>query len=182
MKNLLKLTLLTMLAAVLSSCESIKSIFDVEFETTLSGDLYIDVQESVKKSTEAYSFSASAFIDPLADPDIEEYIDNIREINVDGIIAEVESVNKDNVVFKAGTFFTISDTTSTVTWTLASDWPIEVGTQLTLDNMGGVYDAVNEILEKKEVFDIAVQGECTETGVSVVISLGINSTVIANPL
>jgi len=177
-----KLTLMIILAAGLSSCEDIKSIFDVEFESALSGKLYVDVQESAKKSTEAYGFSASATIDPLADPDIEEYIDNIREIDVDGIIAEVESVNKDNVVFKAGTYFTISDATSTVTWTLASDWPIEVGTQLTLDNTGGVYDAVDEILERKEVFDIAIAGECTETGVSVVISLGINSTVIANPL
>jgi hypothetical protein len=182
MKNLLKLTTIIMLAAGLSSCEKIKSLFDVEFESELSGNLLVNVAELQKKSTDAYSFSASATIDPLSDEDIEEYVDNIKEIDVDGIIAEVTSVNKDNVVFKAGTFFTIKDDMNVVTWTLSSDWPIVVGTTLALEDLGGVYDAVSEILDRKEVFEIGVEGECSETGVSIVISLGINSTITATPL
>ena len=182
MRNLLKLTMMIFLAAGLSSCEDIKSIFDVEFESTLSGDLEVDVQESGKKSTEAYSFSATATIDPLEDEDIEEYIDKIKEIDVDGIIAEVVSVNKDNVVFKAGTFFSITDNTSSVTWTLTTDWPILAGTTVSLDDLGGIYDAVEEILDKKEVFTVAIEGESTETGIIVVIRVDINSTITASPL
>ncbi len=182
MRNLVNIALLIVLGAGLSSCEKIKSIFDVEFDTTLSGDLDIDVQEPALKSTNSYSFQSSASVDPLDDDDIAEYIDNIKDMAVDGVVASVEYVNKSNVVFKNGTFFKISDNQDAVIWTLAGDWPITEGTEITLDDLGGVYETVSDILNRKGTFSISTEGECSETGVSITIRIGIKTTVTANPL
>jgi len=182
MKNLIQIGLLLALVASFSSCEKIKGIFDVEFDTTLSGDLDIDIQEPALKSAESYSFQAQDTIDPMDDEDIAEYIDNIREMNVDDVVATVLKVDKEDVVFKSGTSFTISDNQDIVTWTLAGDWPIMKGTELTLQDLGDTYKAVAEILNRKSPFIIGTQGTCNQTNVNILIKLGIVTEVVANPL
>lgn len=182
MKNLMKTGLLLALVTSLSSCEKIRGIFDVEFDSTLSGELDIEITESALKSAESYSFEAQATIDPLDDENIAEYIDNIKEMNVNGIVASVEYVNKEDVVFESGTFFRISDNTDAITWTLTGDWPIVEGTELTLEDLGGTYNMVEDVLNKKGSFSISTEGTCTRTDVFITIRLGIDTEVIANPL
>ena len=182
MRNLVKIALLVMLTAGLSSCEKIKSIFDVEFETTLSGDLDIDIQESARKSTNSYEFQTWSDVDPLDDDEIAEYIDNIKDFAVDRVVAEVIFVNKGSVLFESGTTFSISDNTGTVSWTLGSDWEIVEGTEITLEDVGGVYKAVADILNKKGAFQVGAEGVCSETGVSITIRIGIDTKVTASPL
>ena len=182
MKTLVRITLLVAIAAGFTSCEKIKSIFDVEVDTTLEGDIDIDIQEQAKKSTENYTFSSSATIDPMSNSDIEENVDKIKEFAVNGVEAEVVFVNKPDVVFKAGTSFSIYDGTDNVTWTLSSDWPVVEGTVLNLDDGGGIYDAIADILDRKGVFTVSAQGECSETDVFITIRIGIDTTVTGNPL
>lgn len=182
MRTPLKVMLLVMLAAGISSCEKIKSIFDVDFDTTLSGDLDIDIQEPVTKSTNNYEFEAFADIDPLDDEDIAEYVDNIKSFAVDGVVAEVVYVNKENVVFKQGTFFVISDSNTEVKWTLSSDWTIMEGTEITLEDAGDIYKSVADILDKKGTFKVGVSGVSSETGVYITIRIGIDTKVTASPL
>ena len=179
----MKIFLLVMLTAGLSSCQKIKSLFDVEFDTTLSGDLNIDIQESAMKSTNFYKFEDSALMNPLSDEDIEEYSENITNFDVTKVLGEVTYVNKSNIVFKSGTSFYISDGTSTVTWTIDSDWSIVEGTQLTLGDIGNdIYKEVGDILGELEQFTVGIDGECSESGVSVDIEFIIEVTVVANPL
>ena len=183
MKNLIKISLLLVMTSGLSSCEKIRSIFDVEFKTTLNGDLEIDIQDmEVLKSAEVYAFQAETSVDPLDDEDIADYIDNIKEMNVNDVILSVEYVNKQDVVFKSGTYFRIADHTSEVTWTLSGDWPITEGTEITLEDLGGTYDALEKILDRKKVFTISTEGTCTVTNVFIVIRLGIDTKVTASPL
>jgi len=94
-----------MLTAGLSSCEKIRSIFDVEFDTTLSCVMDIDIQEPVVKSTNSYEFQTSVNVDPMDDEDFAEDIDNIKDIAVEGVVVEVLFVSKENVMFESGTFF-----------------------------------------------------------------------------
>lgn len=181
MRNLLNIALIMVLSACLSSCESIKNIFDVEFDTTLSGDLDISIQESAKKSA-AYAFSTTTVVDPLTDPDIDEYLDNIRDFEISEIVAEVLYVNKGEVVFGAGTVFEIYDSMDKATWPVTGDWVISEGTTLTLGDVSGVYGTVVDILNRKSTFTIAASGTCSETGVEVTIRVAIDTKVIANPL
>lgn len=182
MRNLLKIALLVALSAGLSSCEKIKSIFDVEFDTTLSGDLDIDIQESARKSTNSYEFQKWAEVDPLDDDDIAEYIDNIKDFAVDGVSAKVIYVNKGNVLFESGTTFSITDNIDKVSWTLGSDWAVEEGQELPLEDGAGVYEAVASILKKKSTFTVGAEGVCSETNVSITIRIGIDTKVTASPL
>ncbi len=189
MRNLGKVILLVMLTAGLSSCEKIKSIFDVEIETTLSGDLDIDIQESAMKSTNSYEFESSALIIPTDDEDIDEYSGNIKDFAVDGVLAEVLSVEIENlelesVVFEKETFFYIKDNLDSAAWKKGSDWEIVEGTVFTLEDLGNIYNVVEDILNRnmEGQFTVGVDGVCSETGVSIVIRLGIKTTVTANPL
>ena len=183
MKNLIRVVLLLIMTAGLSSCEKVRSIFDVEFDTTLSGDLEIDIQDmEVLKSAEVYAFQAEVSVDPLDNEDIADYIDNIKEMNVDDVILSVEYVNKQDVVFKSGTYFRVANYANEVTWTLSGDWPIVEGTEITLEDLGGTYDALEKILDTKGVFTVSTEGTCTETNVFIVIRLGIDTKVTASPL
>lgn len=182
MRNLVKYALLIMLAAGISSCEKIRSIFDVEIDTTLSGELDIDIQDQALKSVLDYAFKSQEDIDPLDDDDIAEYEENIKDMDVKGILATVVYVSKENVEFKAGTAFSISDQMSNVVWTLDDDWPIAEGTTITLGDLGDVYKAVAEILNRKKPFTIGAEGTCTQTDVYITIRMDIDTKVTANPL
>ncbi len=189
MRNLGKVILLVMLTAGLSSCEKIKSIFDVEIETTLSGDLDIDIQESAMKSTNSHEFESSTLIIPSDVEEIDEYSGNITDFAVDGILAEVLSVEKDNleiesVIFESGTFFYIKDNLDKAFWTMDSDWEIVDGTVFTLEDLGNIYNVVEDILNRnmEGQFTVGVEGVCSESGVFITIRLGIETTVTANPL
>ena len=182
MRNLIKIVLLVILTASLSSCEKIKGLFDVEFETTLSGDLDIEIQESAMKSTAIHEFKKYATVDPFANDDIAEYEDNIKEFAVEGVLAKVTFVSKKNVVFYSGTTFSISDNVDGVEWILENDWPIEQGTEVTLKDLNDVYLEVEKILNKKKEFTVGAKGECSEEGVSITLRIGIDTKVKANPL
>lgn len=189
MRNLGKVILLVMLTAGLSSCEKIKSIFDVEIETTLSGDLDIDIQESAMKSTNSYKFKSSDLIIPTDVEEIDEYSGNIKDFAVDGVLAEVLSVEKDNqeiesVVFEKETFFYIKDNLDSAVWAMGSDWEIVEGTVFKLEDLGKIYNVVEDILNRniEGQFTVGVDGVCSETGVFITIWLGIETTVTANPL
>lgn len=182
MKKWMGITMLVVLTAGLSSCEKIKGIFDVEFDSTLTGDLDISIQESAMKSTAAYSFSTTNTVDPLDDPDIDEYLDNIKKFEINDIVAEVVYVNKGSITFGEGTVFKIYDNIDEATWPVPGDWVITEGTTLTLGDVSDVYKTVATILNRKKSFTIAASGTCSDTGVEIVIRLSIDTKVIANPL
>jgi hypothetical protein len=182
MKHFLKATLPFMVLALVVSCDSIESLFDVDFETTLSGTLNIDVQDPAKKAADGISFQDSVLVDPLSDDDIAKYADKVVNVDADSVLVEVVSVSKSGVVFLAGTSITVSSETRSATWTITSDWPIVAGTKVTLDDVGGIYDVVSEIMSELEVFTVSAQGTCSESGVVVVLRIDIDTTVTGNPL
>lgn len=182
MRNLAKIVLLISLSAGLTSCEMVRGWFEVEFDTTLSGDLDIDIQESAKKSTNDHDFQASTKLNLLDDEEIEKYEANITEIEVTGIVAEVTYLSTSSVIFRGETSFSISDSSSSVEWTLGNDWTIFEGAEISLEDMGGTYDLVKGILDKHGEFQVSTVGKCSEAGVSIVITIGIDAIIKASPL
>ncbi len=182
MRNLVKIVLLISLSAGFTSCEMVRGWFEVEFDSTLNGDLNIDVQESVKKSTNSHGFQASTTLSLLDDEEIARYEDNINEIEVTGIVAEVTYLSTSSVIFSSETSFTITDGSSTVNWTLGNDWTVFQGAELSLEDLGGTYDLVKEILDKHGEFQVSTVGECSESGVSITIQIGIDVIIKASPL
>lgn len=179
MKSLVRVFLLGMLVAGLASC----SLLDVEIDTTFEGDLPIVVEEPVMKSTNAgFPFESSATIDVLDDEDVYEYQDKIDDFIVSGVTATVTSVNQDGVELLSGTAFTITNGARTATWTLVSNMPVEQGTSQNLEDLGGIYKTVSEILADMKPFTVSASGSTNVAPVSAVIRLGIDTKVVANPL
>ena len=168
-----------MLTASLSSCEKIRSLFDVEIETTVEGDLFIVTDETELKSTEDVGFAATLSVQVLND-DTYEYEDNIKDFMTSDVTVEVLSVDTTGVILRSGSQFTIENLNAGYTWTLTTDWPIEQGFSLTLD--AASYDVINDILEDMVPFTMSTSGTCNLPGVEIGLRYGIETTVVATPL
>ena len=137
------------------------------------------MDETELKSTDGFGFNESITVEVLND-DLYEYEAEIEDFLVSGVTAEVDSVSEDGVEFLEGTTFVISNTTYTVEWILDSDWPIEVGTSFNLMD-AGLYDMVEDILDDRLPFTMSAVGESNIGGVTIVIRLGVETTVTVNP-
>lgn len=182
MRNIVIIILLIISSFGVSSCEMIGGWFDVDFETTMSGDLNIVVEESAKKANNEYWFQSLVTLNPLDDEQIAEYKDNIKEIVVTKIYAEVLEMNKDSVKFREGTIFSIVNSGVFTEWTLGNDWNIVDTTEIRLVDLDGAYGEVENILEFQDEYDIGVTGVCSESGVSMTIRVNIQTKIAAKKL
>jgi hypothetical protein len=179
MKTTLRILVLALLTASLSSCEKIRSLFDVEIETTVEGELFFVTDETELKSTEDYGFDATVTVQVLND-DTYEYEENIKNFMTSDVTIEVLSVDSANVILRSGSSFTIENTNAGYVWTLTSDWPIEAGFSLTLD--AASYNAIDDILEDMVPFTMSTSGTCNKGGVHIGLQYGIETTMVATPL
>lgn len=183
MRKAIHLAIMVMLTGTFTSCEKIKSWFDVEGESSLSANLYIDVMEPSMKSTSSFDFYEEAFIDPLEDDDIAEYEKNIKRIEATKIAATVTSVNKENVIFEKGTKIAVKGSVY-VEWTLTEPWNVTKGDVISLDDEKtlNLYNKVTEMLTNFESLTVIADGTCNQEDVSVVLNVGIDIEYTANPL
>lgn len=180
MKSLGKVFLMAILALGLASC----SLFDVEIDTTFEGQLDIEVQEPVTKSTNAdeFPFNESTVINVLDDEDVYEYQDKIDDFIVSGVTVEVTWVNQEGVEFLPGTKFTITNGSRTAEWKLETSMPVEDGVKVDLKDLGNIYQTVNLILGDMKPITISASGNCNKAPVSAILLLGMKTKVVANPL
>ena len=179
MKNALRILVLAMLTVSISSCEKISSLFDVEIETTIEGDLSFVTDETELKSTNDHGFNASKTVDVL-NADLSAYGDLIQDFNTQNITIEVLSVDSSDVILRADSEFGISNLTAGYTWTLTADWPIYEGFTLTVDEAS--YGAMNDILEDLEPITFTAVGTCNKGNVHITLNYNIDVLVESNPL
>jgi len=176
MKNIrFYLAALLLTGFLIGGCEKAKEVLDVTFDADYKTDLNVDVPAVARN----VGFSASATIDPASDPDVSKYWDKIKKFDVQEVTGEITSISKEVTLVTAN--LTISNDTRTAKWTL-NEIPLRVGTILTLDNSGGQWDTVAQILKDKKVFKITVNGEVSEGDVQFTILVRIKTKVTANPL
>ncbi len=118
----------------------------------------------------------------MSDPDVKEYADKIVAVGVDGVIATVENVSESGLIFYSGSKFTVSNSNLTAVYTLSEDWSIEEGTTITLEDLGGFYDDVSEIVMDLEVITLSMVGTGSKPGVSVTVRIDVETTITGNPL
>jgi hypothetical protein len=187
MKRAIPVLMVIFLAGMITSCEKIKSWFDVERDGNLKGTLYIDVEDPAKKSAAWTPFYEQTTIDPLQDKDIAEYEENIKEIKATKVVATVISVTgndpKEDVIFAKGLRIVVKGST-TVTWVLDQEWNVQPGDEINLDDEVSmdIYGKITDMLSNFETLTITVEGSCNQTGVSVALEVGIDVHFTANPL
>jgi hypothetical protein len=179
MKPIIKGVFFLLSLTVLMSCE----LLNVDFDTDLSSDLNINVEDSgTKSSMNGYSYTASTTLDPLSDKEVEKYKDKIENYDVNSLTATVLSVSKPDVKLLTGTFFEIYDSKDNARWTFSSDFDVEPGAQYTLDDTDGQWEIMRKILKRNSVFTIASEGEANTNNITIVFEVSIGATVTANPI
>lgn len=179
MKSTIKSLFVLLFFTGLMSCE----LLNVDFDTDLSSDLNINVEDSgTKSSINTYGYTASTTLDPLSDKEVKKYKDKIEDYNVKSLTATVLSVTKTDVKLLAGTFFEIYDSKDKARWTFASDFNVEPGAVYTLDDTNGQWEIMRKILKRNSVFTITSVGEANTNNITIVFEVSIGATVTANPL
>jgi hypothetical protein len=185
MKNAVRVLVLIMLSASMTSCDWIKGLADVEIDTNIEGNLDVVTDASELKSTNAYGFDESVTIDVL-NADLEEYEDLIEDYNTQSITLTVVSIDSagfavTGVELLAGTEFGISNSMSGgYTWTLNQNWAIDAGFSLSLD--AASYDAIDDILSDQVPITVSAVGTCNKGNIHFQLNYDIDVTVVSNPL
>jgi len=186
MKTAIRIFILVMLTASLSSCESIRGLFDVEIDTTIEGELDILTDETELKSTEDHGINASATIQVMND-DLVDYQDLINAIRAESVNIEVISVDSagapiTGVIILADTQFGISNPNADFIWVLDSDWPIEPGFEIGLP--ADSYSVLNQILDEYQdhAVTISADGTCNNGNIDIVLNFSIEVKVESSPL
>ena len=184
MRTALKFLILIFLTTSLTSCEKIKSWFNVEIDTTIEGQLNMVSDEAELKSTEAYRIFGTSTVNVMNE-DLVEYEHLIEDFKTQSITLEVLSVDSagaaiTGVLILANSEFSISSTSNPgYVWTLLQDLPVEVGNTLTLDAES--YSAINDMLEGDEPITFTADGMCNKGNIFITLNYGLEVVVEANP-
>ena len=180
MKNVLSIVVMVILTASLTSCEKIKSWFNVDIDTNIEGVMDVESDDVALKSTEAYSLNGSDTIDLSDNDDLADYTDLIEDIEVHSVSLSVVSIDSSGVMILAGSEFSISSTDNPgITWPITSDWPITAGTSVTLDSDD--YSVLNDMLQGDAPVTFRSTGSCNKGNVHIELTYDIDVTVTANP-
>jgi len=180
MKNLTKLFLGLLLSAVVfTGCKEAEELADVKFPANYETEIDVTVVPSTSAKVTNGTFSVSETIDPTSDSDFSKYLDKIKGITVNEVSGLILSVEPN--ITLTSTVITVSNANHIATWEF-SNLPITVGTELTLDNNDGQWDAIEQILLDKEIFNVSISGQANEENAEFVVLVKINSVVLANPI
>ncbi len=170
--------LLFFISATFSSCEKIKSLVDVKFDSEFYTDVTVDILPGIT------NFNESATINPRDDSDYDKYYDKLKKFDIKEITGTIKSVNQEMgaepVTIKTGKISFKSGTIE-ASWAI-SNFLVEVGNSVVLDNSGGQWDKINDILDAKKEFTARVEGNTDKGDVTFVVHLVIKAEVTANPL
>ncbi len=155
MKKIRILGMLLLALIILGSCDRITTNFDTNLTTTILADVQLpaDVKSTLKDLT-TYPFSASEKLDVRDNSKVNDYIDRLKEINVQSITATFtgiptgETINELNISIQS------------VALDLTLD-NLENGLSVTLDVSPNLLNAISNELTDKHEITINISGEST---------------------
>jgi hypothetical protein len=162
---------------VIGGCKTVDDLNEITFDANFKADLVCDVLPGSLKSDINGTYSASETIDPLADPNVEEHIDNIKSWNVVGVTAEIVSVSKPGVNLLNAEIKVFSSNHSAI-WNIPG-LPLTVGQNATLGNENGQWDEINAILAEKNVFTVSGTGTTDDDDFTFTVRVSIKTKVTA---
>ncbi|MCK5907357.1 MAG: hypothetical protein KAG37_07190, partial [Flavobacteriales bacterium] len=150
MKKLL-IPLVTVLFLSFTSCDSIESLADIDFDADLSTPTMTIAPPKVIGKTlgdGGYNFSEHSTIDPISDPDIKKYLDKIKKWDIKSMQIDFTSVSKEGSKLDPGTIVEFKGSRTTATLSFPDGLDIHQG--YIYDVSPDFYNNVEKILNKKE--------------------------------
>jgi hypothetical protein len=174
-----KFLLLILISTILSSCDTVKDWFSTDVDTRLEIIVPVSVTptgmalKSANATESTYAFSKTGTIALDENDDVADYIDKIKEVNVNGVDATVLGLSAGQIiqtltvsVDSVGTILTLSNITS-ASGKLTPGVP-----QATLDQIGTE-------LENDLSITVTVAGTTNYAPMNFTIELGMDALVKA---
>jgi hypothetical protein len=174
MKHIKKLAFLMIVVLAMTSCD----MFNVDVDTTFSGDMDINVEESMAKAAaDGIHFIETVTIDPKNE-DVEPYLDKIDEVGVSNVTATVTYVSEDNVkILKGGIVTITAPGKKDAQYMLEEEWDIVQDASFSLTDQDGFYGEISAILKQMEPITIVMDAYSSVSGVSIGLKFNIDATV-----
>jgi hypothetical protein len=178
MKKLFIIVSVMMLTSIVfTSCDKVKDLNTVDFDTTFSGDLDCSTA-GVKSNPLVPTFGGSAVIEPTSDPNVNLYLNKIQKYDIQAVKATITSMSQENVTVTTA-YLLIKNFQYQAQWDFQNEL-LTTGKIITLGNENGQWDTVSDILKDGQEFTILITGEADFSGVTVTVKVDIETKVTAN--
>lgn len=172
--NFLLLGLLAV-SLVYTGCSKLEDATDVEFNANYDANLNASVTAPDLKA----AFIAEDQINPLENEQVAQYIDKIKNVEIQSMTAEITSIDKD-VTLVTGELDVFTDA-NTATWQM-NDVPLTQGAKLDLGNENGQWDTMQSIFAEKKAFTVKLTGSTDMGPVNFTMKVTFQTKITANPL
>jgi len=177
MKKILAIFLLVIATSFfLTSCEKVKDLNTIDFDANFSENLEC-VTAGVKSNLLVPTFGASAVIEPTSDPNVNIYLNKIKEYEIESVKATITSMSQENVTVTTA-YLLIKNFQYQAQWDF-QDELLTTGKIITLGNENGQWDTVSDILKDGQELTILITGEADFSGVTFTIKVDIETKVTA---
>ncbi|NTV82912.1 MAG: hypothetical protein HGA23_01250 [Bacteroidales bacterium] len=176
MKKVLVILSLMVTSIFLTSCDKVKDLNTVDFDATFSGDLDC-ATAGVKSNLLVPTFGGSVVIEPTSDPNVNIYLNKIKEYEIESIKATITSMSQENVTVTTA-YLLIKNFQYQAQWDFQNEL-LTTGKIITLGNENGQWDTVSDILKDGQEFTILITGEADFSGVTFTIKVDIETKVTA---
>lgn len=179
MKNyfsILSIAVLTI--GLLSSCEKLKSLADVEFDADYETELDLNILPTFKSGTGV--FNQTVTIDPLTNADFLKYKDKIKNVDITSAEFTILELNPSPITI-SGSLTASSSNLPSASWSLNNE-ELTVNKLIVLDNNNQQFDKLRDIINAKDPFDVNIQGQANEPQGSFKCKVRFKTRIKANPL
>ncbi len=132
------------------SCDKIDELTEVDFEATYDAELDVQAYSRGIDGT----FYAYATIDPSSNSDFHKNKDKIKNIEILSVSGTMLTLNTD---FTLNAALSIYSDKYEAYWSY-SEFPVSVGTTLTLGNEDGQWSTVKSIANEKAPYHVSISG------------------------
>jgi hypothetical protein len=170
---------LSILLITFTSCDKVKELTNVEFDSELSKDINATSASETLK-TGGYSFSGSAEIDPASEEKINKYWNLIKEWHVKEIMVVIKSIDEESNLLGGNLTITDTETEEEVFSYDASPMVLKVGAtvlKVTNHDWAKIVDA----LKNKHTLLAEVNGSIDKPSINITFKIKINTHILANP-
>jgi hypothetical protein len=159
-----------------SGCDKVDNLNTVNFDADFTTNLDCNVPALAERAI-VPTFGASAIINPTDDPNVNIYLNNIEEYEIQSVKATITSLSQENVTIVTA-YLLIKNFQSTAQWDFNYEL-LSVGKTLTLGNENGEWDTVAGILKDRQEITVLITGESDFAGVTFTIKVDIETKVKA---
>lgn len=181
MKNFTKCAFFTLLISMNFSCDEIEKLADIDFTVTLEKTLPVEVTSTDEMTT-------TVVLDATTDPDIKEYINNIKGYKITKLLFAIENYQaqtEDEIYFDGSLGFSKkTENQATVNCAVS---PLNIthvaGTgDFEISTCTAIVNGISAVLTADDAVKIYMTGEFTDQPLNFDLKVTATVTVTASPL